>query len=77
MSYKRMYNVKFIEYTSCFRDAVWSEKLDKYFYIEDCPVLIAEDEIEYYSKFGKGIESLEFVGNYYFEDSEEDSEDTI
>jgi hypothetical protein len=57
---EKLYSVSFIEYTNYSKDTVWSEELDKHEHASD--LVIKESDLDYWRKFGKGIESLKFVG---------------
>ena len=62
----KIYSVKFIEYTNASNTTV-SDDVGRYITIPNPnePLLIREDEIPFYSKFGKGIRELQFVGYLY------------
>lgn len=58
----KIYAVKFIN--SCCSGEVYSEELDMYIDSppQSFPLIISEDELEYYDKFGDGIAELKLVG---------------
>lgn len=63
---EKIYEVEFIEYTNCFKEAV-SDGADlgnvKYIHVNKEPFLIKESEFDKYMKFGKGFRIVKFVGN--------------
>ena len=58
----KIYAVKFIN--SGYNYEVYSEELDMYIcdLPQSFPLIISEDELEYYDKFGDGIAELKLVG---------------
>ena len=60
----KVYSVTFIEYTDVLKEAVYSEEDKKYLNLDNKygSLLIREDELEKYSKYGKGFKELNLVG---------------
>ena len=60
----KVYSVTFIEYTDVLKEAVYSEEDKEYLNLDNKygSLLIREDELEKYSKYGKGFKELNLVG---------------
>jgi hypothetical protein len=70
----KIYAATFIQYTNCMHDTVATNsesiKDEKYLDVTDGPILIREEDIEFYKQFGNGFDTLKFVG--YLVEKEDD-----
>ena len=62
----KIYSATFIQYTNCMHDTVSTGSgniaEEKYLDVSEGPVLIREEDIDFYKQFGNGFASLNFVG---------------
>ena len=65
----KIYSVVFVEYTNCLRDTVSTNEEDlgkvEYLEIPKTGLLIREDELDEYKKYGQGFKSITLVGEMY------------
>ena len=65
----KIYSVVFVEYTNCLRDIVRTNEEDlgnvEYLEIPKTGLLIREDELDEYKKYGQGFKSTTLVGEMY------------
>lgn len=60
---EKIYEVEFLQYTNCMKDAVWCEDDDTYMDIpKNSSLLVKESDLSKYQKFGGGYKSTKFVG---------------
>ena len=61
---EKLYKVTFLEYTNYTRDTVYyCDESNRSHYADAKDLIIKESDIKYWTKFGKGLEKLDFVGN--------------
>lgn len=63
---EKIYEVEFMQYTNCMKDAVSDGAglgKTEYIHVGKEPFLIKESEFYKYMKFGKGFRIVRFVGN--------------
>jgi hypothetical protein len=62
---EKLYKVTFIEYTNYSRDTVccYNDDESSTLYADAEDLIIKESDLKYWTKFGKGLEKLDFVGN--------------
>ena len=72
----KIYSVVFVQYTNCLRDTVSTDEEDwdkvKYLTIPKTGLLIREDELDEYKKYGQGFKSITLVGEMYVKEIEND-----
>jgi hypothetical protein len=65
----KIYSVVFVEYTNCLQDTVSTNEEDlgnvEYLEIPKTGLLIREDELDEYKKYGQGFKSTTLVGEMY------------
>lgn len=72
----KIYEIEFMQYTNGMRDAVYSEKYDKYIKINKEGFVAKESDIDYLKEFGKGFKKLRFIGEL-FNDNFNDNQDKL
>ena len=70
----KIYSVVFVEYTNCLQDTVSTGEEDlakiKYLTIPKTGLLVREDELDEYKKYGQGFKSTTLVGEMYVNEKE-------
>lgn len=70
----KIYSVVFVEYTNCIRDTVSTSEEDwakvEYLTIPKTGLLVREDELDEYKKYGQGFKSAILVGEMYVNEKE-------